>query len=77
MSREGTVVIDARRYRSQARNREDALQRLVELLRRASTPPPKRQRTRLPAKARRERLAEKKKRSEAKRLRRPVSPDKD
>src|SRR5712691_2994438 len=31
---DGVLIIDARRYRSQARNRDDALQRLIAILRR-------------------------------------------
>src|SRR5580765_1871308 len=42
----GMLVIDARRYRTQARNREDALERLVALLRRAAVPPTPRTATR-------------------------------
>lgn len=77
MTRDGTIIIDARRYRSQVRNREDALERLVTLLRRAARPLPNRKRTAPPRKARRERLADKKKRSEVKRTRRPVNPNSD
>lgn len=36
MTRDGVVVITAEAFRSQSRNREDALERLVELLRAAS-----------------------------------------
>jgi ribosome-associated protein len=77
MTRDGTIVIDARRYRSQARNREDALDRLIQLLRRAASPMPKRKKTSPPVSARRERLADKKRRSDVKRHRRPVSRDSD
>ena len=38
MTRDGVVVITARRFRSQDRNRQDALARLVDLIRRAATP---------------------------------------
>ncbi|MCQ8241610.1 alternative ribosome rescue aminoacyl-tRNA hydrolase ArfB [Rhizosaccharibacter radicis] len=36
LSRDGVLVMTARRFRSQERNREDAIERLVELLREAS-----------------------------------------
>jgi ribosome-associated protein len=45
MTREGTVVITARRFRAQDRNRRDALDRLVDLIRRAAVPPKRRRPT--------------------------------
>lgn len=47
---EGMLVITARRFRSQYRNREDAVQRLAALVRRAAERPKKRRKTR-PSKA--------------------------
>ena len=38
MTRDGVIIITARRFRSQERNRQDALGRLVGLIRRAATP---------------------------------------
>jgi ribosome-associated protein len=38
MTRDGVIVITARRFRSQDRNRQDALARLVDLIRQAATP---------------------------------------
>lgn len=43
---EGVVTIKAQRFRSQARNREDALERLAELIRRSNAPRKKRVATR-------------------------------
>ncbi|MBY0339300.1 MAG: aminoacyl-tRNA hydrolase [Acetobacteraceae bacterium] len=40
MTKEGVVVITAQRHRTRERNREDALERLQELLNEASAPPP-------------------------------------
>ena len=69
MTDEGVVVIDARRFRTQSQNREDARERLAELLRRALVPPRRRRKTR-PTKASVERRIEtKKRRSETKRAR--------
>ena len=48
MTKDGVVVITAQRFRTQERNREDAYQRLVELLREASHAPPPRRPTRRP-----------------------------
>ena len=43
MTSEGVVTIEASRFRSQSRNREDATERLVELIRRATVIPKKRE----------------------------------
>jgi len=56
---EGVLVIDARRFRTQERNREDGLERLVALIRKASQRPKPRRRTR-PTMASRERRLERK-----------------
>ena len=71
---EGVLVIDARRYRTQSRNREDALERLVEIVRRAATPPKPRRATRTPKAAKQKRLESKRRLSERKRLRREMPP---
>jgi ribosome-associated protein len=62
---DGVVVITAERFRSQARNREDARERLIELIREAATPPAPRRATKPPH-------ASKVRRKEAKRLRSAV-----
>jgi ribosome-associated protein len=61
MTNDGVLVIIAQRHRTQGRNREDALDRLVELIRQAAVRPVKRRPTR-PTKASRERRIEGKKR---------------
>jgi ribosome-associated protein len=75
LSEAGVIVIDARRYRTQARNREDARERLVALLRAAATPPRRRRPTRPTTAARRARVESKQRRSETKTGRRQVRPD--
>jgi ribosome-associated protein len=70
MTEDGVLVIDARSYRSQGRNRQDARRRLVDLVRRASRPPKVRRRTRPTQASRERRLREKQRRGEQKRLRR-------
>ncbi|MEO1328681.1 MAG: alternative ribosome rescue aminoacyl-tRNA hydrolase ArfB [Pseudomonadota bacterium] len=40
MTSEGVLILQAERHRSQARNREDALERLIDLIRDAAAPPP-------------------------------------
>lgn len=56
----GEIVIKATRYRTQERNKQDALGRLIELIKRASTVPKKRKKTK-PTRAATERRLEKKK----------------
>ena len=70
MTRDGVLIIIAQRHRTQARNREDALERLVELVRRAAVAPRLRRPTRPTAAARRRRVEAKKHRAGVKRLRR-------
>jgi ribosome-associated protein len=71
----GFVIITADRFRSQSRNRADALSRLEELIRKAAKPAKPRRAT-APTRASRERrLEEKKRRSDLKRTRRARSPD--
>jgi ribosome-associated protein len=74
---EGVLVITAQRHRTQARNRDDARARLVDLIRRAAAVPTPRRATRPPASARRKRLDGKKRRAGLKRLRtvRPAAED--
>jgi ribosome-associated protein len=73
LSQEGVLIITAQRFRSQERNREDALARLVTLIRRAATPPKPRRPT-APTKASRERrLDTKARRSRLKQQRSPAS----
>jgi ribosome-associated protein len=61
LTRDGVLVIIAQRHRTQLRNRQDALDRLIDLIRRAAPPPVPRRPTK-PTKASRERRIEGKKR---------------
>ncbi|MGD8541367.1 MAG: alternative ribosome rescue aminoacyl-tRNA hydrolase ArfB [Desulfobacteraceae bacterium] len=72
VSRDGVLVIDARRFRTQEQNRADAVARLVALIRRATVTPKARRPTRPSAAARRKRLASKRRRALLKDTRRPV-----
>jgi ribosome-associated protein len=69
VSQEGVLVITAQRFRSQERNRADALERLVALVRRAATLPRPRRATTPRAAARERRLAAKARRARLKRQR--------
>ena len=66
----GVVVITAERFRTQSRNRADALGRLIELVRKAAQPVKKRRATRPTRASRERRLEEKKRRGDLKRARR-------
>ncbi len=66
ITEEGVLLIDARRFRSQEKNRRDAVERLVELVRRAAVRPKRRRPTRPTAASRRRRLDEKRRRSRTK-----------
>ena len=69
LSDQGVLVITAQRFRDQARNRADALARLIDLIRRAAVPPIPRRPTKPTAGARRRRQADKTKRAAIKALR--------
>ena len=69
LTADDVIVIDARRHRTQAQNREDARERLAELIRRAATPPRRRRRTKPTASSIARRVESKRRRSETKRIR--------
>ncbi len=71
LTKDGVIVIFADRYRTQERNRADALQRLIDLIRRAAVEPKRRRATRPPAAAKERRLKDKTEHSIKKKLRRP------
>lgn len=76
LSKEGVLLIEASRFRSQERNREDARERLKELLLKAAEPPPPPRRKTKPTKGSVERrLKAKTGRGEIKKLRK--GPDGD
>lgn len=70
LTREGVLVITAQRHRTQARNRADALERLIALIRRAAIPPLPRRPTRPTAASRERRIESKKHRAGIKQSRR-------
>lgn len=69
MTKEGVLVIEARRFRTQERNREDARRRLVELLAKAAAAPKPRRKTRPSVKAKEKRLSDKAHRADVKKKR--------
>lgn len=66
---EGIIVIDARRFRTQAANRADAIERLVELIRKAAERPKPRRKTKPSAASRERRLQAKREHGQIKRAR--------
>lgn len=70
LTRDGVLIIIAQRHRTQGRNRQDALDRLIELIRRSAIAPIKRRATRPTAGSRERRIEGKKRRGGVKRLRR-------
>lgn len=70
MTAEGILIIVGQRFRTQERNREDALARLVALICRAAEPPKPRRATKPSLAAKERRLAAKRRRSDVKRGRR-------
>jgi ribosome-associated protein len=69
VSQDGILIITARRFRSQERNRADAQDRLVALVHRAATPPMRRRPTRPSAGSRERRLQAKAQRARLKQQR--------
>lgn len=74
VTKEGNLIIEAKRYRTQEQNRADAILRLVRLIQKAAVEPRQRTATRPSAAARERRIRAKKRRGEIKRERRS-SPD--
>lgn len=72
ITRDGILIIDARRFRTQQGNRQDAIDRLVELIHKATEKPKPRRRTSPTLGSRKRRLETKHRRAETKRLRRSV-----
>ncbi len=73
MTKEGVLIIEARRFRTQEKNRADAVERLTGLIRKAAVEPARRRKTRPTVKSREERIKRKKLRSVIKKSRRSVS----
>jgi len=71
VSAEGILIIDARRHRSQSKNREDALNRLKELIIKSLAVPKRRRKTKPTLASKEKRLRDKKARSKIKQSRKP------
>ena len=73
VTEDGVLIIEARRFRTQERNRQDAVDRLVKLIRKASEKPKSRRKTRPTLASRVRRLETKRRRGKTKRIRQPAS----
>ena len=74
ITEDGILIIDARRFRTQGRNRKDATARIVELIRNAAQRPKIRRKTRPTLASKMRRLDSKRHNAEGKRLRGAVHP---
>jgi ribosome-associated protein len=74
VTREGVLIIEAGRFRTQEQNRRDARERLVRWVQKAAEPIKHRRETRPTAGSKERRLEGKTLRGETKRVRKPVSP---
>ena len=72
VTQDGILLIEARQFRTQERNREDAIDRLVELIRQATQKPKPRRKTKPSRAAKEKRIEGKKQRSNIKKMRGPV-----
>lgn len=70
ISADGVLILEAKRFRTQEANREDALAKFYELLKKASEKPKVRRKTKPTLASKEERIQSKKKRGEVKKLRR-------
>ena len=72
VTRDGVLIIDARRFRTQEQNRRDARERLINLVRKAAEKPKPRRRSKPTAASKRKRIEAKRRRSRIKQQRQPV-----
>ena len=69
ITEQGVLIINARRFRTQGRNRQDAIERLLELIKKATIVPKQRKNKKPSTAAKLRRLQAKRRRAEIKRLR--------
>ena len=72
INEDGILIIDARRFRTQNRNRQDAIDRLIELIEKSTIKPKHRLKTKPSVASKRRILEDKRRRSKRKRMRGPV-----
>ena len=72
MTEEGVLIIHARRFRTQDQNRQDAMDRLIDLIRQATLRPKPRRKTKPTLASKKRRLESKRRRGHTKQIRQPV-----
>ncbi len=72
ISKDGVLIIEAKRYRTQGKNRTDAVQRLIKIIENASKKKKKRVKSRPTLQSQEKRLKKKKEKSETKKLRQKI-----
>ncbi|MGP8329708.1 MAG: alternative ribosome rescue aminoacyl-tRNA hydrolase ArfB [Methanosarcinaceae archaeon] len=77
ISEAGILIITARRFRTQERNRQDAINRLIALIQKAAEPPPKPRPKKRPSPAAKRRRLEEKRRQSDKKSSRKFDPNSD
>src|SRR5271157_4590089 len=70
ITQDGIFIIEAHQYRTQERNRDDAIGRLIDMIRKAAEKPKPRKKTKPSKAAREKRIERKKQRGEVKKMRR-------
>ena len=73
VTNEGVMMIEARKFRTQEKNRDDAIQRFIELVRKAAVKPKPRRKTKPTPVSKEKRLKAKKERGEIKKIRQSKS----
>ena len=73
ITNEGMLVIEAKKFRTQEQNRDDAIQRFIELVRKAAVKPKLRRKTKPTPVSKEKRLKAKKERGEIKKIRQSKS----
>lgn len=73
LTKDNVLVIEASAFRSQEKNRSDALSRLIEIIRKASIEPKPRRRTKPTLASKHKRIESKKRKGDKKKMRRSVS----
>jgi ribosome-associated protein len=72
VTKDGELIIKAARFRTQEQNRKDAVERLIDLIRKATEVPKPRKKTRPTRASKERRIVAKQRRGEVKTTRRPV-----
>lgn len=73
ITKDGILIIEAKRYRTQDKNKQDAIERFVEIIKKALKVKKKRRKTKIPNSATEKRIERKKRKSNLKLLRKKIN----